>query len=105
MALVAKMCLKFSELPPLPGTTEPVEAATGHGQDLNHSLSKEFGKGRCRPVGRTVFLERCAELAAQRTPLHYFSKAKVVLPHNGQKGCNSPRSQQQIPTPREDGLK
>lgn len=40
---------------------------------------------------RTVFLERSAELVAQRTPLHYFRKEKAVLPHNGQKGCNTLR--------------
>lgn len=71
--------------------TEPVEAATGHSHDLNHGLSNEFCKGRCKPVGRTVFLERSAEPVAQRTLLHYFSKEKTVLPHNGQKGCNTPR--------------
>lgn len=72
--------------------TEPVQAATSHGHDLNHRLSNGFCKGACRPVGRTVFLGRAAELVAQRTLLHYFSKEKAVLPHNGQKGCNAPRS-------------
>lgn len=71
--------------------TEPVEAATGYGHDLNRSLSNEFCKRRCKPVGRTVFLERSAELVAQRTLLHYFRKEEAVLPHNGKKGCNTPR--------------
>lgn len=59
-------------------------------------------------MGRTVFLERSAEPVAQRTPLHYFSKEKVVLPHNGQKGCSTyPEisSSSRLPTSREDRLK
>lgn len=89
------MWLKFSELLPLSGSEHSHQASggsTSHGHDLKHRLSNEFCKGTCKPVGRIVFLERAAEFDAHRTPLHYFIKAKAVLPHNGQKGCNTSRS-------------